>query len=246
MAQAIEQQKIDLRQEKMNTLEQITTSMVDLVNNPIQGIENILEQVKERAEMADIHKGLVTVAMNECRRVADLISRLKSFQPPTKENLEPLDVHQVLDEVIQDNRGTISDRSITLEKNYGDDLPVIDGITPQIRQAINNIVKNAEESLSEDDGKIIITTEQDGANVKIHIQDTGCGITKADMDRIFDPFFTTKSAMHRPGLGLLASLGIVKNHKGDIDVYSEPGEGATFTVTLPLKQALHQNGESQA
>ncbi len=243
MTKEIEQQKVNLREEKINTLEHITTSMVDLVNNPIQGIENILEQVKERAEMADIHKGLVTVAMNECRRVADLISKLKSFQPPTKENLESFDVHQVLDEVIQDNRDTIHDRTITLEKHYANDLPVIDGITPQIRQAIDNIVKNAEESLSEDDGKITISTEQEGDNIKIHIQDTGCGIEKADMERIFDPFFTTKSATHRPGLGLLASLGIVKNHKGNIDVHSEPGEGATFTVTLPLKQALNQNGD---
>ncbi len=244
MTKEIEQQKINLRQEKLNTLEHITASMVDLVNNPIQGIENILEQVKERAEMADIHKGLVTVAMNECRRVADLISKLKSFQPPTKENLESLDVHQILDEVIQDNRDTIHDRAITLEKNYANDLPIIDGITPQIRQAINNIVKNAEESLSEDEGKIIISTEQEGSNIKIHIQDTGCGIAKDDMERIFDPFFTTKSAIHRPGLGLLASLGIVRNHQGEIDVQSDQNEGTTFTVTLPLKQPLNQNGGS--
>jgi PAS domain S-box-containing protein len=243
MTKEIEQQKVNLREEKLNTLDHITTSVVDLVNNPIQGIENILEQVKERAEMADIHKGLVTVAMNECRRVAELISKLKSFQPPSKENLESLDVHQVLDEVIQDNRDTIHDRTITLEKHYANDLPVIDGITPQIRQAINNIVINAEESLSEDDGKITISTEQEGDNVKIHIQDTGCGIAKADMERIFDPFYTTKSAIQRPGLGLLASLGIVKNHKGNIDVHSELGEGAIFTVTLPLKQALNQNGD---
>ena len=244
MTKEIEQQKVNLRQEKLNTLEHITASMVDLVNNPIQGIENILEQVKERAEMADIHKGLVTVAMNECRRVANLISKLKSFQPPTKETLESLNVHQILDEVIQDNRDTIHDRTITLEKNYADDLPTIDGITPQIRQAINNIIKNAEESLCEEDGKIVISTEQEGPNIKIHIQDTGCGISKDDMERIFDPFFTTKSAIHRPGLGLLASLGIVKNHKGNIAVHSRPGEGATFTVTLPLKQALNQNGGS--
>jgi len=246
MTKEIVQQKINLRQEKLNALEHITASMVDLVNNPIQGIENILEQVKEQAEMADIHKGLVTVAMNECRRVANLINRLKNFQPPTKENLESLDVHQILDEVIQDNRDIIRDRAITLEKNYANDLPTIDGIPPQIRQAIDNIFKNAEESLSEDEGKIIVSTEQDESNIKIHIQDTGCGIAKADMERIFDPFFTTKSAMHRPGLGLLTSLGIVKNHKGDINVHSEPGEGATFTVTLPLnlKQALNHNGGS--
>jgi PAS domain S-box-containing protein len=239
-----EKQKMALREEKLNMVEHIASAVVDLVNNPIQGIGNILGQVKKQAEMADIHKGLVTVAINECRRVADLISKLKSFQPPTKKNLESLNIHQILDEIIQNHMDTFNARTITLEKNYTNALPAIDGITPQIRQAINNIVNNAEESLSEDEGKIIISTEQDGSNLKIHISDTGCGISEADMDRIFDPFYTTKSALHRPGLGLLTSLGIVKNHKGEIDVHSEPGEGTTFTVTLPLKQPLNKNGGS--
>lgn len=239
-----EKLKIDLREEKSNMVEHIASSVVDLINNPIQGIENILEQVKERAEMADIHKGLVTVAMNECRRVANLIGKLKSYQPPSKENLDSLNVHKILDEVIQGNMNKINDRTITLEKNYANHLPSIDGVTPQIRQAIDNIVKNAEEALNEGEGKIIISTEQVGSNVKIHIQDTGCGIAETHMSRIFEPFFTTKTAMHRPGLGLLATQGIVKNHKGDINVQSEPGEGTTFTVTLPLKQPLNQNGGS--
>ena len=239
-----DKQKMALREEKLNMVEHITSAVVDLVNNPIQGIGNILGQVKKQAEMADIHKGLVTVAINECRRVADLIGKLKSFQPPTKKNLESLDVHQILDEIIQNHMDTIKDRTITLEKNYAKNLPAIDGVILQIRQAINNIVKNAEESLSEDEGRIVISTEQDGANVKIHVKDTGCGIAEADMDRIFDPFFTTKSAIHRPGLGLLTSLSIAKNHKGDIDFHSEPGEGTTFTLTLPLKQPLGKNGKS--
>lgn len=239
-----DEQKTALREEKLNMVEHITSAVVDQVNNPIQGIAKILGQVKKQAEMADIHKGLVTVAINECRRVADLIGKLKSFQPPTKKNLESLNVHKILDEIIKNHMNTIKDRTITLEKNYADGLPDVDGVTPQIRQAIDNIIKNAEESLSEEDGKIIISTEQDGSNVKIHIKDTGCGIEEADMDRIFDPFFTTKSAIHRPGLGLLTSLGIAKNHKGDIDFHSEPGEGTTFTLILPLKQSSGQNGGS--
>jgi PAS domain S-box-containing protein len=239
-----DKQKTALREEKLYMVEHITSAVVDLVNNPIQGIGNILGQVKKQAEMADIHKGLVTVAINECRRVADLIGKLKSFQPPTKKNLESLDVHQILDEIIENHLDTVKDRTITLEKHYAKNLPAVDGVTPQIRQAIDNIVKNAEESLSEDEGKIVISTEQDGSNVKIHIQDTGCGIAENDMDRIFDPFFTTKSAIHRPGLGLLTSLGIAKNHKGDIDFHSAPGEGTTFTLTLPLKQSLKKNGNS--
>jgi PAS domain S-box-containing protein len=240
-----EVRKMTLREEKLNAIGQITASVVDLINNPIQGIENILEQVKEQAHMADIHKGLVTVAMNECRRVGQLIGKLKSYQPPAPEDLEPLDVHQVIDEILQSNMDTFNNRTITLEKEYSDDIPAIDGISQQIRQAINNIVKNAEESLSDDAGKITISTEQDGSHVKIHIRDTGCGIRENDLNRIFDPFYTTKSALHRPGLGLLASLGIIKNHQGEIDVHSQPGEGTTFTVTLPFKQADNpNNGQS--
>jgi len=236
-----EEQRIALREEKLDAVEHITAAMVDLVNNPIQGIENILEQVKEKAQMADIHKGLVTVAMNECRRVGELIGKLKSYQPPEPEDLEPLDVHQVIDEILQSNMGTLNNRTITLEKEYATGIPAIDGVTQQIRQAIHNIVKNAEESFTHDEGKITISTEQDGSHVKIHIQDNGCGIPEKDLNRIFDPFYTTKSALHRPGLGLLASLGIIKNHQGEIDVQSRPGEGTTFTVTLPFKQTKNPN-----
>jgi len=236
-----EEQQIAMRDEKLNAMKHITTSMVDLVNNPIQGIVNILEQVKEKAQMEDIHKGLVTVAMNECRRVGELIGKLKSYQPPASQDLEPLDVHKVIDEILQRNMDTLNNRTITLEKEYAPGIPAIDGITQQIRQAIHNIVKNAEESFIHDEGKITITTEQDGSQVKIHIKDNGCGIREKDLDRIFDPFYTTKSALHRPGLGLLASLGIIKNHQGEIDVHSQPGEGTTFTVTLPFKQTKNQN-----
>ncbi|MCH6580024.1 MAG: PAS domain S-box protein [Nitrospinae bacterium] len=236
-----EEQRIALREEKLNAVEHISASMVDLVKNPIQGIENILEQVKEKARMEDIHKGLVTVAMNECRRVGELIGKLKNYQPPAPEDLEPLDVHQVIDEILQSNMDTLNHRTITLEKEYATEIPPIDGVTQQIRQAIHNIIKNAEESFTHDEGKITISTEQDGSHVKIHIKDNGCGIPEKDVDRIFDPFYTTKSALHRPGLGLLASLGIIKNHQGKIDVHSRPGEGTTFTVTLPFKQAKNPN-----
>jgi len=246
LTQEKEAQNIALREEKLNAVEQITASMVDLINNPIQGIENILSQVKEKAHMEDVHKGLVTVAMNECRRVGQLIGKLKNYQPSAPEDFELLDVHQVIDEIVQSNMDTFNNRTITLEKEYSGDIPAIDGVTQQIRQAINNIVKNAEESFTHhDEGKITISTEKDGSHVKIHIKDTGCGIPEKDLDRIFDPFFTTKSALHQPGLGLLASLGIIKYHQGEIDVQSRPGGGTTFTVTLPFKQDKNpNNGQS--
>jgi len=99
---------------------------------------------------------------------------------------------------------------------------------------------NAQESLSKEEGKILIATDRDSQNIKIIIQDTGCGIPPENLSAIFDPFFTTKSAIKRTGLGLLLSLGIVKGHKGDIDVKSKPGSGTTFTITLPIDAGKKQ------
>ena len=114
-------------------------------------------------------------------------------------------------------------------------MPKITGVSAQIKEVIQNIVQNAQESLPKDKGKILIATDWEGQNIKITIQDTGCGIPPENLTAIFDPFFTTKSAIKRSGLGLLLSLGIVKGHDGDIDVDSKPGSGTTFTITLPVE-----------
>ena len=96
-------------------------------------------------------------------------------------------------------------------------------------------MQNAQESLPSEKGKILVATDWEGQNIKIIVQDTGCGIPPENLSAIFDPFFTTKSAIKRSGLGLLLSLGIVKGHDGDIDVKSKPGSGTTFTITLPVE-----------
>ena len=70
--------------------------------------------------------------------------------------------------------------------------------------------------------------------VKIRVQDTGYGIEEKNLQRLFDPFFTTKPTGEGTGLGLSVSYGIVKKHGGEILVASKPGEGATFTVVLPV------------
>jgi signal transduction histidine kinase len=72
--------------------------------------------------------------------------------------------------------------------------------------------------------------------VEIRVQDTGHGITEENIEKIFDPFFTTKETGHGVGLGLAISYGIVKEHKGTIQVESELGKGTIFTVSFPLSK----------
>ena len=74
----------------------------------------------------------------------------------------------------------------------------------------------------------------EGRNMEIKISDTGCGIPKTHLKSIFEPFFTTKEEGKGVGLGLSVVYGIVTRHRGTIEVESEPGEGTTFTIHLPL------------
>ena len=83
-------------------------------------------------------------------------------------------------------------------------------------------------------GKLIIRTSVESKYIKIEVKDTGHGISPENMRRLFTPFFTTKREVKGVGLGLAVAYGIVQRHKGKIDVQSTRGEGATFTVLLPI------------
>ena len=229
------QQKV-VRSEKLKATSQLAGEVARQINNPIHGIRNILEQIGERVPMEEIHKSLVEVAVNECRRVADLLEKLRECHAPKAAEPETLDLHQVIEEAIEVNREKLGEL-VTLEKHFAKDLPPLKGSTSQIRQVIEHLIQNAEEALPEHKGRILIATEREPDKIKIHVQDTGCGIPPENLDAIFDPFFTTKTALKRNGLGLLVTLGIVKNHQGDIEVKSQPGKGTTFTITLPLQKA---------
>ena len=101
----------------------------------------------------------------------------------------------------------------------------------RIREALLNILKNAVQAVGAG-GTIKVVTFKNESSCVFQIQDTGPGITEADIPYIFDPFFTTKKT--GTGLGLAVTHRIIEEHKGSIEVESKPGEGTTFSVFLPL------------
>ncbi len=105
----------------------------------------------------------------------------------------------------------------------------------QIQQVFMNMIINAAEAMN-GAGQLTLTTRHVPADSAVEVQftDSGHGIKEEDLDRIFSPFFTTKEVGHGTGLGLAISYGIVKEHKGTITVESQEGQGATFTIRLPV------------
>ena len=108
------------------------------------------------------------------------------------------------------------------------------GDPQQLKQVFLNVILNAGQAI-EDGGMIRVCTESGEGEVVVSISDDGCGIPPEIMDRIFDPFFTTKGVGEGTGLGLGIAYQIVRSHGGEIRVESEPGQGTTFSVRLPLR-----------
>jgi two-component system, NtrC family, sensor kinase len=110
---------------------------------------------------------------------------------------------------------------------------LVEASSTQLKQVILNLVTNAQHALP-DGGTIEIEVAREGGWATVAVADDGPGIPPAVVTRIFDPFFTTRRDVGGTGLGLSVSLGIAQTHGGDLDVSSVPGEGATFTLRLPL------------
>ena len=149
-----------------------------------------------------------------------------------------LDVNSTLDLLLLLHKSDFKRRQVAVKLDYQDRLPMISAVSDQIKQVFLNLLVNAAEACSSSHGGVItIRTRRQGDKVAVAIKDTGIGIKPEQMDQLFRPFYTTKSEVKGTGLGLSVSYGIVKNHGGEILVTSKPGEGATFTVLLPINSS---------
>lgn len=193
-------------------------------------------------------------------RAADLTNQLLAFSGKGIFVIEPIQISKLIEEMLNLLKTSISKNAV-LDFNPCKNLLPVEGDTTQIRQMVMNIVVNASEALEAHGGVISISTCMvtvnkeyltesmfsediaDGRYVCLTISDTGCGIIDKDFPLIFDPFFTTKTIGR--GLGLAAVLGIIRGHKGAINVQSEHGEGTRFEVFLPCTEVNTETSGSR-
>jgi signal transduction histidine kinase len=183
-------------------------------------------------------RDLLAEALEESDRIKDLIRSLQDFNRPSDGRKKWVDLHKMLDSILLLNKSEFKGKGISVVLEYAEDLPRIEAIADQIKQVFLNILANAAEASQPGGSTITIKTWRSDENrVALAISDTGAGINPSDLDLIFQPFFTTKPEIKGTGLGLSVSYGIIKKHHGDIHVTSQPGQGATFTVLLPINGA---------
>ncbi len=179
--------------------------------------------------------GLIQETLSGIARVESIVSDLKGFSHMDGAEWQEVDLLKGLERTLNVAANELKYK-VTVVREFSD-LPLVTCLPFQINQVFLNLLINAAQAI-EGNGTITIRTGHDDTTVWLQFSDTGRGIADEHRSRIFEPFFTTKPVGLGTGLGLSVSYSIIQKHGGSIDVQSEVGKGATFTIHLPRSQTL--------
>jgi len=168
-------------------------------------------------------------------RISHLVGSIKSHvQMDRGSDLQPTNIHQDIDNTLTLLGFKLREKNIEVKKKFCNDLPTIPAYVGELNQVWTNLIDNAIGALDRN-GVLTIETFCDPKNIAVSIMDNGTGIPKEIQSRIFDPFFTTKKVGEGTGIGLDIVSRVVKRHKGEVKVTSEPGR-TEFLISLPITQ----------
>jgi PAS domain S-box-containing protein len=230
--------------ERMEAIGTLAGGIAHDFNNLLMTIQGSISLLRYGMSPAHPHYNHFVEMEKQVARGARLTGQLLGYARKGKYEVKPLRLNDILMESAEAFARMRKD--ISVKQDLASDLLPIEADGDQINQVLMNIFINAADAMA-DGGHLYLTTRNIssdemvkstydpklGQYVMLEIRDTGIGMDQKTKERIFDPFFTTKEMGRGTGLGLASVYGIVKGHGGYIDVASQPGQGATFTIYLP-------------
>jgi signal transduction histidine kinase/iron only hydrogenase large subunit-like protein len=225
-----------MQSEKLASMGQLAAGIAHEVNNPLGVVlmyAHLLLEECDRSSQLYADLGLIAEQADRCKKI---VAGLLHFARQNKVLLQPSDLADLVERAI---RATPAPEGVTVEVVHEAEDRVADVDRDQVIQVLTNLVSNAFAAMP-GGGRVVIRTRGDASHVRLIVEDAGVGIPRENLAKIFEPFFTTKQIGMGTGLGLAVTYGIVKMHRGEIDVASntDPAAGptgTTFTVTLPRK-----------
>ncbi len=231
-AQLKESQLQLIQNTKLTAIGQLAAGVAHELNSPLAGLVSMIKVQKKRVQNKSEEKDF-NLMFEATQHMAKIVSDLNSFARESSNEFTDCDLNEIIESTLSFSENQLEGRNIKLKKEFAKDLPKVKGDRTQLQQVVLNFLTNARDAIGED-GQLTIKTSRFDAHARMEFIDTGVGIKKEDLPKIFDPFFSTKGQGKGVGLGLSVTYGIVQNHSGKINVESEPGKGAKFTVLLPM------------
>lgn len=220
-----------IRSEKMASVGQLAAGLAHELGNPLSALIGYLEILKQKIE-SNSDKDVVERSLVETNRIDFLVRELLDFSRPAENmRIESVNMATALNAAVRllNNQGAMVDLESINDLPEG--LPTIEIDQHKLQQVFINLLLNAVQACDHG-GKIRLLSGHDSDSVWVAIQDNGCGISAADVDRIFDPFYTTKPPGEGTGLGLAMCQRIVEEAGGHLEVDSELGKGSFFRLVF--------------
>jgi len=224
-----------VQSERLASIGQLAAGVAHQVNNPLGGILLHAHLLLEDLTRDDPQLTRVETIVKEADRCKEIVGGLLNFARQSSPNYVDYSMNKIMEEVLEytSKEGKLSGIDVKVELDPS--LPSAYVDPHQLSQALENIINNAIEAMP-GGGELTVKTRniREESAVEISIADTGCGIPEENLARLFSPFFTTKEMGKGTGLGLAITYGIIKTHRGNIEVKSQVGKGAVFTLRIPL------------
>lgn len=235
----------DRLRDRLASLGEMAAGIAHELKNPLAGIEVMAGLLRRQVPDTPAAQTLLADILSEAKLANAIVVEMLEFVRPVRLQVERIDVAQVLQQSVTNAEGRASRRDTSVMLDIARGLPLIDGDAGQLCQVFTNLLTNAFEAVGgrgsvllratlddADDGEASENAPGGTPSVVLEVIDDGPGVPAELSDRIFNPFFTTK--ITGTGLGLPIVRKIVDAHDGRIDLFSQPGLGTRFRITLPV------------
>jgi len=226
----------------LNSLNTLAAGLVHEIKNPLNAISINLqlldEDLQNRNSVKDSKMSQrIRLLQKEVSRLDSILSDFLRFAKKYELHLEVCDINEVIDSVLDFISPEAMQNSIRILKGFDTKLPKCNLDSNVIKQALLNVILNAQQAMPEG-GELIVRTYGNGENIFIDITDTGVGIESDKIDKIFQVYYSTKK--NGTGLGLPAAKRIIEESKGTISIRSEDGKGSSFLIKLPINSKAQE------
>jgi signal transduction histidine kinase len=228
-----------LQSGKLAMVGKLAAGVAHSVRNPLTSVKMRMFSLGRSLKLSADQKEDFDVISDEIRHIDTILQNFLEFSRPPKLKMQRISPSDVVDAAIQLLRHRIESYGVAVELYRKRRLPEIEGDPEQLKEVVANLIINACEAMTEG-GMITVQeeaglTEPMGRVVVIKISDNGPGIPESIQDQVFQPFYSTKE--EGTGLGLSIAVRIIEDHQGCLNLRSRRGKGATFTITIPCKEA---------
>jgi two-component system NtrC family sensor kinase len=233
-----------MQSEKLAAIGQLAAGVMHEINNPLATISACVAAISGRVDaLAKAEKSAVgeylEIIDKEVDRCTRIVDGLLDFSRPKGKSKGKVALNALVEETLFLLKHHQRFKRLTLVRELDQSIPATTGNAEQLTQVLMALMLNAVDAMDDRRGKLTVRTGRNASQVDevvVEIEDNGVGIPRADQAKIFEPFYTTKPPGRGTGLGLSICYGIVEDHRGRIEVESQPGRGSIFRVFLPIYQ----------